>query len=152
MKAWFRGRLYAPTMSDCLFCRIVADEIPAIRIAETDRTIAFMDIFPAAPGHALVIPRAHASDVLATDEADLAACLHLAARVGSAAESTLGATGVTFLSLARPDAGQTVFHTHIHVIPRVAGDDFAFPWLSREGDLAEIEGHAARLRSALGSS
>ncbi|MGI9117255.1 MAG: HIT family protein [Gaiellales bacterium] len=136
-------------MSDCLFCRIVAEEIPAVRIAETDRAIAFMDIFPAAPGHALVIPRAHADDVLGAADEDLAACMQLAARVGEAAVAELGATGVTFQSLARPDAGQTVFHLHIHVIPRMAGDGFAFPWPQQEGDLAVIEGHAARLRAAL---
>ena len=136
-------------MTDCLFCKIVAGDIPAIRIAETDRAIAFMDIFPAAPGHALVIPRAHHDDALGASDEDLAACMQLASRVGQAAVSQLGATGVTFQSLARPDAGQTVFHLHIHVIPRVAGDAFTFPGPHVEGDLAEIEGHAARLRSAL---
>ena len=136
-------------MSDCLFCKIVAGDVPAIRIAESERAIAFMDIFPAAPGHALVIPRAHSDDALEADDADLAACMHLASRVGSAAIAQLGSTGVTFQSLARPDAGQTVFHLHIHVIPRVAGDDFTFPWPHVDGDIAEIEGHAARLRAAL---
>lgn len=136
-------------MPDCLFCKIVDGEIPAMRIAETERALAFMDIFPAAPGHALVIPRAHADDALTADDADLAACMQLAARVGDAAVTQLGATGVTFQSLARPDAGQTVFHLHIHVIPRMAGDGFTFPWPHAEGDLAEIEGHAARLRAAL---
>ena len=136
-------------MTDCLFCQIVAGDIPAIRIAETERAIAFMDIFPAAPGHALVIPKAHAADALEASPEDLAACLQLASQVGNAAVAQLGATGVTFQSLARPDAGQTVFHLHIHVIPRVAGDGFTFPWPHRDGDIAEIEGHAARLRSAL---
>ena len=136
-------------MADCLFCSIVAGDIPAIRIAETERAIAFMDIFPAAPGHALVIPKAHADDALQADPDDLAACMQLASQVGNAAVEQLGATGVTFQSLARPDAGQAVFHLHIHVIPRVAGDDFSFPWPHRDGDIAEIEGHAARLRRAL---
>jgi histidine triad (HIT) family protein len=136
-------------MSDCLFCKIVAGDVPAIRIAESERAIAFMDIFPAAPGHALVIPRAHSDDALAAADDDLAACMQLASQVGNAAVSQLGATGVTFQSLARPDAGQTVFHLHIHVIPRVAGDDFRFPWPHVDGDIAEIEGHAARLRAAL---
>jgi histidine triad (HIT) family protein len=136
-------------MSDCLFCRIASGDLPATRIAETDRAIAFMDIFPAAPGHALVIPRAHAEDALGAPDEDLAACMQLASRVGQAAVDALGATGVTFQTLARPDAGQTVFHLHIHVIPRVAGDGFTSPWVPAEGDLAEIEGIAARLRDAL---
>ena len=136
-------------MSDCLFCRIATGDVPAVRIAETDRAIAFMDIFPAVPGHALVIPRAHADDALVTPDEDLAACMQLAARVGQAAVDALGATGVTFQSLARPDAGQTVFHLHVHVLPRSADDGFAFPWPAREGDLAEIEAIGAQLRDAL---
>lgn len=137
-------------MSDCLFCRIAAGDLPAIRIAETERAIAFMDIFPAAPGHALVIPRAHADDALTADDADLAACMQLASRVGQAAIAALGATGVTFQTVARPDAGQTVFHLHLHVIPRVAGDGFTAPWDPVAGDMAEIEGVGQRLRAALG--
>lgn len=136
-------------MSSCLFCQIVAGEIPAIRIAETEQAIAFMDIFPATPGHALVIPRRHAADALAASDQDLAACMSLAATVGRAAVSELGAAGVTFQSLARPAAGQTVFHVHIHVIPRRDGDRFGFPWPSVAGDLAEIEGYAERLRASL---
>lgn len=141
---------HASGMGDCLFCRIAAGEIPAIRVAETERAIAFMDIFPAAPGHALVIPRDHADDALGASDEDLAACMQLASRVGQAAVDALGATGVTFQTLARPDAGQTVFHLHIHVIPRVAGDGFTSPWTPAEGDLAELEGIGARLRAALG--
>ena len=136
-------------MSECLFCQILAGDVPSIRIAETERAVAFMDIYPAAPGHALVVPRLHVEDALAAADEDLAACMALAARVGRAAESQLGATGITYLSLARPDAGQTVFPLHVHVIPRVAGDEFVFPWAPAAGDPAEIEGHAARLRAAL---
>lgn len=136
-------------MSDCLFCRIAADDVPSVRIAETERAIAFMDIFPAVPGHALVIPRAHADDALGASDEDLAACMQLASRIGRAAVDALGATGVTFQSLARPDAGQTVFHLHVHVLPRTAGDGFASPWPVSEGDMAEIEALGARLRAAL---
>ena len=136
-------------MSDCLFCRIVAGDVPSVRIAETERAIAFMDIFPAAPGHALVIPRVHADDALGAADEDLAACMQLASRVGRAAVDALGATGVTFQSLARPDAGQTVFHLHVHVIPRAPDDGFAFPWPAQAGDQVEIEALGARLRDAL---
>jgi histidine triad (HIT) family protein len=126
-------------MSTCLFCQIISGEIPALRVAETERAIAFMDIFPATPGHTLVVPRAHAVD----------ACMALAARVGRAAEAELGAEGVVFQTLARPAAGQTVFHVHIHVIPRRANDGFAFPWPSVAGDLADIEMLAERLRAGV---
>ena len=135
-------------MYSCLFCQIVASEIPSYPIAETERAIAFMDIFPATPGHALVIPRRHSADALEAASEDLTACMTLAASVGRAAIAALGADGVTFQSLARPAAGQTVFHSHIHVIPRQDGDQFAFPWPSIPGDLTEIEAQAERLRNA----
>ena len=136
-------------MSTCLFCQIIAGEIPALRVAETERAMAFMDIFPATPGHALVVPRAHAVDALAASAEDLGACMALAAQVGRAAEAELGAEGVVFQTLARPAAGQTVFHVHIHVIPRRANDGFTFPWPSVAGDLADIEVLAERLRAGV---
>lgn len=136
-------------MDDCLFCRLAAGEIPATRIAETERAIAFMDIFPAVPGHALVIPRAHADDALAADDDDLADCFRLAARVARAQEAALGADGVNLLSSSRAAAGQTVFHLHVHVLPRRAGDGFAFPWPVGEGDPDAIAVLAERLRAAL---
>ena len=135
-------------MSPCLFCQIVAGEIPAYWIAETERAIAFMDIFPATPGHALVIPRRHSAEALEAASDDLTACMALAASVGRAAVAGLGAEGVTFQSLARPAAGQTVFHSHIHVIPRQDGDQFVFPWPALPGDPTEIEAYADRLRGA----
>ena len=138
-------------MDECLFCRLVAGEIPATRVAETERALAFMDIFPAVPGHVLVIPRAHADDALAADDADLAACVALAARVARAQEAALGAEGVNLLSSSRAAAGQTVFHLHVHVLPRVAGDGFAVPWPVAPGDPEAIAALAARLRAALGA-
>ena len=108
-----------------------------------------MDIFPATPGHTLVVPRAHAVDALAASDHDLGASMALAARVGRAAETELGAEGVVFQTLARPAAGQTVFHVHIHVIPRRHGDGFVFPWPTVAGDLAAIERYAERLRAGV---
>ena len=136
-------------MDECIFCRIAAGAIPAQVIAEDERAIAFMDIAPAVPGHALVIPRDHAEDALAAADGDLAACLALAARVGRAAVAELGADGVNILSSARPAAGQTVFHLHLHVLPRSAGDGFSFPWHEAGGDAAAIAAAGERLRAAL---
>ncbi len=144
-----RCRRYAPAMPACLFCEILTGTIPALRIAEDAEAMAFMDINPAVPGHALVIPRDHSVDALAAPPAALAACMVLAGRVGRAAELVLGATGVTFLSCARPDGGQTVFHLHVHVLPRQPADGLSFPWLHKPGDPAVIETIAGSLRSAL---
>jgi histidine triad (HIT) family protein len=134
----------------CLFCRIVGGSIPATVIAEEERAIAFMDIAPAVPGHALVVPRRHADSALEADERDLGAVMALAGRVGRAAESALGATGVTLLSSVRPDGWQTVFHLHVHVLPRRRGDGLVIPWPGDEAATAAIADAAERLRGALG--
>jgi histidine triad (HIT) family protein len=138
-------------MPDCLFCRIVAGELPAEVIATSERAIAFMDINPATRGHALVVPRAHATDVGDIGEEDLAACAALAARVAAAARDDLGAAGVNLLNSSGPAAWQTVFHFHLHVIPRYAGDPLRLPWTPAPGDPAEIAAAAASYRAAASS-
>src|SRR5215213_7073126 len=97
---------------DCLFCKIVAGEIPSTRVREDERTVAFMDINPATRGHLLVVPRAHARDLLVVDPEDLAACSRAAQRLGGLAIEKLGATGVNLLNSCGEQAWQTVFHFH----------------------------------------
>ncbi len=135
-------------MADCLFCGIAAGDVPATLVAESEAALAFMDIFPAVDGHVLVIPRAHHDDALGADREALAACIELAGEVGRAQETALGATGVTFLSCARPDGWQSVFHLHVHVLPRTAGDGLAIPWPVEAGDPERIASVAERLRAA----
>ncbi len=137
-------------MSDCLFCRIADGAIPAQVIASSDRALAFMDIAPARPGHALVIPRRHVADALVASPEDLADVWELAAEVGRAAESAVGATGVSFFSFARPDGGQTVFHLHVHVVPRTPGDGLAL-WPHAPGDAEAIAERADAYRRVLGA-
>jgi histidine triad (HIT) family protein len=112
--------------TDCLFCRIVAGEIPATIIAESEGAIAFLDVGPWTAGHALVIPRRHAADLLEIDDDDLAAVALLTRRVAAAAIAE-GAEGVNLWQSNRPAAGQTVFHLHVHVLPRRAGDRIRQP-------------------------
>ena len=131
---------------NCLFCRICAGELPAQIIAEDERTIAFMDINPATEGHALVIPRAHARDLLAIDAADLAAVAVMAQRIARLAPERLGADGVNLINSCGSAAWQTVFHFHVHVIPRYAGDPLTLPWVPAAGDLDAIAAVADRLR------
>ncbi|HWH09569.1 MAG TPA: HIT domain-containing protein [Solirubrobacteraceae bacterium] len=131
---------------DCIFCRIVAGELPATVVAQDARTIALMDIQPANPGHVLVIPRAHARDLLRIGSADLAACIAMAREIAGRAVERLGADGVNLLNSCGADAWQTVFHFHIHVIPRYAGDPLRLPWTPAPGDMQEIAAAAARLR------
>lgn len=115
-------------MPDCLFCRIVAGELPSTRIHEGDRVIAIMDIFPATRGHALVIPRAHAVDLRDVDAGDLAASASAARLLAGRAFERLGADGVTVMQSNGAAAWQTVFHFHVHVIPRYDGDPLVLPW------------------------
>jgi histidine triad (HIT) family protein len=131
---------------DCLFCKIVAGELPATVVAEDERTVAFMDISPATRGHALVVPRAHAADLLAIDPDDLAACVAAAQRLAARVQETLGADGVNLINSCGAAAWQTVFHFHLHVIPRYAGDPLKLPWTPAPGEPEEIASAAAALR------
>ena len=115
-------------MSDCLFCSIVAGDLPSVRVHEDARTVAIMDIFPATRGHVLVIPRAHAADVHEVADEDLAACARVARDLAGKAVSGLGADGVTIMQSNGAAAWQTVFHYHVHVIPRYDGDPLVLPW------------------------
>ncbi len=135
----------APT-PDCLFCQIVAGEIPAQIVAEDARTVAFMDISPGTRGHALVVPREHVEDLYAIEAEDLAACAAAGQRLALAVRDRLGADGVNLLNSCRPAAWQTVFHFHIHVIPRYEGDPLRLPWTPASGDEDEIRAAAAELR------
>jgi len=130
---------------DCLFCKIVAGEIPATIVAEDERTIAFMDINPATRGHALVIPRSHARDVHEIDPEDLKAVAAVAQQLAAKARERLGADGVNLLNSNGPAAWQTVFHFHMHVIPRYDGDPLRLPWVPSPGDMDDVAAAGAQL-------
>ena len=140
--------------ADCLFCRIVARELPATVVDEDERTLAFMDISPATRGHALVVPRAHAADLLEVGDEDLAACARTARRVAGRARSALGADGVNLLNSCGAAAWQTVFHFHMHVIPRYRDknkDHLRLPFQPGvRGDQDLIDSLAASMRESLG--
>ena len=130
---------------DCLFCRIVAGEIPSTRVDEDDRTVAFMDINPATRGHLLVVPREHAADVHAIDPEDLKAVALAAKGLAQRVREKLGADGVNLLNSAGSAAWQTVFHFHMHVIPRYDNDPLRLPWQPQPGDKDEIAAAAEEL-------
>jgi histidine triad (HIT) family protein len=112
---------------DCIFCKIVAGDMPATKIDEDEHTVAFMDIAPWTRGHALVIPKTHARDLGEIDEADLAAVTAMAKRVALRQKEVLRAEGVNLLNAFGAAAWQTVFHFHLHVIPRYADDGMQVP-------------------------
>jgi histidine triad (HIT) family protein len=123
---------------DCIFCKILAGEIPSRIVDEDERTVAFMDIAPATRGHALVIPRAHATDLLSIEPEDLQAVAIAAQRLAARMKERLGADGVNLLNACGASAWQTVFHFHVHVIPRYEGDPLRLPWVPSAGDSEEI--------------
>ncbi|QEC49921.1 HIT family protein [Baekduia soli] len=136
----------AATDPDCLFCKIVAGEIPSTVVASDEQTVTFMDINPATRGHALVVPRTHAADVLAIDPDDLAAVARAGRQQARRVMERLGADGVNLLNSCGADAWQTVFHFHLHVIPRYRDDPLRLPWDPAPGDPEEIAGAAGQLR------
>src|SRR3954464_5752552 len=133
------------TDPDCLFCRIVAGDIPATRVYEDERTIAFMDINPGSRGHLLVIPRAHSTDLLEIDAEDLTAVTLTAQTMARRVKDRLSADGVNLINSCGSKAWQTVFHFHIHVIPPYGGDPRRLPWQPAPGDRDEIAAAAEKL-------
>jgi histidine triad (HIT) family protein len=130
---------------DCVFCKIMAGELPATIVAEDERTVAFMDINPATRGHALVVPRRHTTDLLSIEPQELAAVMAAAQRLAGRAKERLKADGINVLNSCGAAAWQTVFHFHLHVIPRYQSDPLRLPWLPAPGDPTEIAAAAAAL-------
>ncbi len=137
------------TASDCIFCKIVAGEIPCFKLYENEAALAFMDINPFNDGHALVIPKAHAENLYAADDSDLAACISAAKRVAAAVDRVVEPDGINLVQANGAGAGQTVFHFHIHVFPRRDGDDAKLNWGFEPGDMDQIAALADRIRAAI---
>jgi histidine triad (HIT) family protein len=136
-----------PPDPDCLFCKIVAGDIPGTKVAEDERTVAFMDINPATRGHLLVVPREHATDVLEIAPDDLAAVAATGQKMARLVKERLGADGVNLLNSCGSAAWQTVFHFHLHVIPRYDDDPLRLPWVPGPGDADKIAAAARELTS-----
>jgi len=133
--------------ADCVFCSIVVGDAPAQIVDEDEHTLAFMDISPWTRGHALVIPRAHSTNLYDVDEADLSHAAVAAKRVGIRMKERLACDGVNLLNASEPAAWQTVWHFHIHVIPRYEDDALAVPVRPEPQDADEIAGVAEELRA-----
>jgi histidine triad (HIT) family protein len=131
---------------DCLFCGIVAGSIPSQTIDSDERTVAFMDINPATPGHALVVPRVHSADLIEIEDEDLTATVLAARRLARRMKDVLATDGINLINSCGAAAWQTVFHFHIHVVPRYEDDPLKLPWIPEPGDSDEIAAVAAKLR------
>jgi histidine triad (HIT) family protein len=130
---------------DCIFCKIVAGDLPATIVAQDERTVSFMDINPATRGHALVIPRRHARDLLSVEAEDLKAVSLAAQALARRMSERLGAAGVNTINSCGAAAWQTVFHYHVHVIPRYEDDPLRLPWVPAPGDPEQIGAAATAL-------
>ncbi|WP_093149190.1 HIT family protein [Saccharopolyspora antimicrobica] len=143
-------------MSDqCVFCGIVAGDVPSVKVAEDETTCAFMDINPASDGHLLVVPKRHSKDLFEIPADDLTAVTLAAQRVAKAAAGAFGADGVNLLNCCGADAWQSVFHFHLHVIPRYtdkAKDRLVLPWKPEvPGDAEAIAILGGRISAAVAS-
>ena len=138
-----------PIDADCVFCKIVAGKLPCFKLLEDETTIAFMDINPVNPGHALAVAKGHwpTVDVIPPDV--LANVARTAQRVAKAAVRALAPAGVNLVQANGPAAGQSVPHLHIHIMPRRTGDDVSLNWTPVPGDMKEIEAVAGKLKAAM---
>jgi histidine triad (HIT) family protein len=134
---------------NCIFCKIIAGAVPSFRLAEDAASFAMLDINPVNPGHALVLSKHHAATLAASRDGDLAAAIATARRVAAAIETALKPDGINLLQANGPGAAQSVAHFHLHVIPRILGDDLRMNWAQRPGDRAALAAMAERLRAAL---
>jgi histidine triad (HIT) family protein len=134
---------------NCIFCKIVTGTIPCFKLYEDAKTLAFMDINPANPGHALVIPKAHARNLFESDDADLAAAVSTARKVAAAIEKTVKPAGLNLIQANGPGAAQSVFHLHLHLLPRRAGDELKINWGLKPGNKDEIAALAEKIRANL---
>jgi histidine triad (HIT) family protein len=134
------------TDPDCIFCKIVSGEIPSHKIDEDDKTIAIMDINPWTRGHALVIPKEHSRNIYDADPQDLAAAHKTAQRIAKRMRDRLNCEGINTLQSSEPVAMQTVFHTHVHVIPRYSDDGLRLPAHPQPAEQEALAALAEELR------
>ena len=114
--------------SNCIFCKIIAGEIPSRTVYEDEGYKAIMDVSPASKGHVIVLPKNHASNVFEISEEELSGAMIVAKKVAAMLKEKLGCDGVNILQNNGEAAGQTVFHLHVHVIPRYKGDTVNITW------------------------
>lgn len=136
-------------MSTCVFCRIVARQIPATVVHEDEHTLAFMDLGQVNPGHVLVAVKAHVENVfgLGTDQASAVSATML--RVARAIRAAFAPHGLSVYQANGKAAGQTVFHYHVHLVPRYEGDGMALSWPVKNPPREKLEEYAAKIKASL---
>ena len=136
-------------MAECIFCKIIASDIPATVVWEDELTIAFMDIGSVNPGHALVAAKPHVENIFSLDQRLAAAVFQTTAKIAQALKLAFAPQGMTLYQANGSAAGQTVYHFHIHVVPRYDGDGMNLAWPVKNPPRSAIEEAAAKIRAAL---
>lgn len=136
-------------MADCVFCKIVAGEIPSTKVFENKHVLAFLDIAPAVKGHTLVITKKHFENIYDITKKDLQDVIIVVQKVSKAAKKGLKADGVNILQSNESIAGQVVFHIHFHVFPRFNGDNKSFKWSRIEYKENEVKEVADKIKNSL---
>jgi histidine triad (HIT) family protein len=130
----------------CIFCAIASGDGPAEIIGSDEHTVAFMDINPATRGHSLVIPRTHSADLMEISDEDLERTTLAARRLARKIQAVLRPDGFNVINACGAAAWQTVFHFHLHVIPRYESDPLKLPWIPSGGDPEQIAAVAGQIR------
>lgn len=134
---------------ECIFCAIVEGKIPSAKVYEDDQVFAFMDIAPANPGHLLIIPKLHYRNIFDMPAHVGSKIMEAAIPLANAIKDALKPDGLNLFQSNEPAAFQTVFHFHLHLIPRWEEDPLRLPWKPSEGDIEEITNIAAKIQQAL---
>lgn len=133
----------------CIFCRLVAGDIPSARVYEDAQTIAFMDLGQVNPGHVLVAVKRHAATLFDLTAEEAGAAMQTAQRVALAVREAFDPPGLTLLQANGREGDQTVFHFHMHVVPRHGNDGIALSWPRKEPPTEVLEAYAQRLRAVM---
>jgi len=136
-------------MSDCVFCKIVAGQIPSTRVFEDEHTLAFMDLGQVNPGHVLVAVKKHAANLFELDDLQAAAVARASTRVARAIRDAFGPAGLSVYQANGKVAGQTVFHYHVHLLPRHEADGMELIWPVKNPPRETLEGYAEKIRKQL---
>jgi len=135
-------------MNDCIFCKIITGDLPSYKLYEDDQVLVFLDINPVNPGHSLIVPKNHSEKCLDDTEEDLVAVMKTMKKVSPAILKTVGAEAMNFTTNCGRAAGQVVFHTHFHIIPRLATDGHE-NWKPMEGPHEDLGAMAEKIRSEI---
>ena len=139
---------YTLRMPDCIFCKIARGELPSFKVYEDEKTLAFLDIHPVHPGHVLVIPKEHATNIFDISAENWSAMQETVRKVAVALEKAVSADGVNLMMNNREHAGQVVDHAHVHLIPRFKGDGLKL-WPHKEYKDGEAQAVSEKIRAVL---